>query len=272
MPNDLSQLDHPSDAPKGVDRRTLLKAGAWAAPVLVLTTAAPAMAASVETVPAAQLTATPGALTNAGLSGALGPLSWAGGTIAWSRSSPGDPTTASVSYTVSITGPDGVAHELITNSTNIVNGGSFPVSALSYGTAPLAAGAYTLTLTVFGNDVAKSATSTVTLVAPPVAVTSAASVIGGSGNKHSLTLTLTGPANTLVQIATTPTATTLSAAFPTSATIPVGGTFSVTRVANATGQTPGSVKFVLSGTNVVVTPSEIVKAIPVKSTEGTTYP
>lgn len=40
-------------ASKNVDRRTLLKAGAWAAPVLVLTTAAPAMAASYPVAPTA---------------------------------------------------------------------------------------------------------------------------------------------------------------------------------------------------------------------------
>lgn len=39
--NDAAPAAH-----KGVDRRTLLKAGAWAAPVLVLTTAVPAATAS----------------------------------------------------------------------------------------------------------------------------------------------------------------------------------------------------------------------------------
>jgi hypothetical protein len=43
---ELPNNDIARAASKGVDRRTLLKAGAWAAPVLVLTTAAPAMAAS----------------------------------------------------------------------------------------------------------------------------------------------------------------------------------------------------------------------------------
>jgi hypothetical protein len=43
---ELPNNDIARAASKGVDRRTLLKAGAWAAPVLVLTTALPAAAAS----------------------------------------------------------------------------------------------------------------------------------------------------------------------------------------------------------------------------------
>ncbi len=259
-------------AAKRVDRRTLLKAGAWAAPVLVLTTAAPAMAASIEPVPAAQLTVTSGPLTNAGVSGALGPLSWAGGTIAWSRSTPGQPTTASVSYTVSIVGPGLPTTTLVTSSTNIVNGGSFTVPALSYGAAGMAAGTYTITLTAIASDGSKSASSSVTLVAPPAAVTSAATVTGVTGNKHDVTVTLTGPVGTVVLIDTTLTNTTLSATFPTSGTIGAAGTFSVTRTANAVGQSPGTIVFAFSGTNVVVTPASITKNIPVKSTAGVVTP
>lgn len=166
---------------KSVDRRTLLKAGAWAAPVVLLTTAAPAMAASIEPVPTAQLTVTSGALTNATTPQALGPLTWAGGTIAWSRATPGQPTTASVSYTVAITGP-GVSTTLVTSATNIANGGSFTVPGLTWGTAPLAAGTYTITLTAFGSDGSKSATSSVTLSSSITAVGSA--TYQGAGNSR----------------------------------------------------------------------------------------
>lgn len=271
MSIDTPIRDTASTASKSVDRRTLLKAGAWAAPVVLLTTAAPAMAASIEPVPTAQLTVTSGALTNSGTGGALGPLSWAGGTIAWSRSTPGQPTTASVSYTVAISGP-GVSTTLVTSATNIANGSSFPVPGLTWGTAPLAGGTYTITLTAFGSDGSKSATSSVTLVAPPVQVTSAATVVGVSGNKHDVTLTLTGAAGTIVNISTTLTSTTLNNPFPTTGTIGAGGTFSVTRTANATGQTAGTIVFGLSGTNVVVTPASITKTIPVKSSVGVVTP
>lgn len=272
MSIDTPIRDTASTASKSVDRRTLLKAGAWAAPVVLLTTAAPAMAASIEPVPTAQLTVTSGALTNSGAGGALGPLSWAGGTIAWSRSTPGQPTTASVSYTVAISGPGVPSTTLVTSATNIPNGGSFAVPGLTWGTAPLAAGTYTITLTAFGSDGSKSATSSVTLVAPPVQVTSAATVVGVSGNKHDVTLTLTGAAGTIVNISTTLTSATLNSGFPTSATIGAGGTVAVTRTANATGQTAGTIVFGLSGTNVVVTPASITKTIPVKSSVGVVTP
>jgi hypothetical protein len=46
MSQDLSPLTGTADAPKGLQRRQVLKAAAWAAPVLVLTTAVPAASAS----------------------------------------------------------------------------------------------------------------------------------------------------------------------------------------------------------------------------------
>jgi hypothetical protein len=61
---ELPNNDIAPTASKGVDRRTLLKAGAWAAPVLVLTTALPAAAASTGVVTA---TLTQVAATNPGI-------------------------------------------------------------------------------------------------------------------------------------------------------------------------------------------------------------
>ena len=390
MTIDTPRRDFAKDiAGKHVDRRTLIKAGAWAAPVVVLTTAAPAMAASTEAVPAAQLTVTAAALTNSGIGGALGPLAWAGGTISWSRLTPGQPTTASVSYTVAIVGPGG-STTLVTSSTNIVNGGSFTVPAIPVlGTAPMTPGLYTITVTAFGSDGTKSASSNVTLVAvpvpvpaadltvvsngltgapfgpltwagatigwpsnaagepsiaavtytavltgpgglsipltsgsasitkngtftipaaaaqgtapmtpglytvtvtassigsktgtstvtvtspPPTAVAATATTVGASGNKHNVTVTLTGIVGTVVSIGTTPTNVTLSAPYPTSISIPLGGVYTVVREVNATGQTPGTIAFAFSGSNVVVTPSTITKAIPVKSKVGELTP
>jgi hypothetical protein len=194
---ELPAYDIAPTASKGVDRRTLLKAGAWAAPVLVLTTASPAMAASVEPVPSAQLTVASGTLTNAGTSDATGPIVWAGGTIAWSRSTPGQPTIASVGYTVSLTGPGGLSTTLVTNSTNIPNGATFTVPGLSYPSpaAALTAGTYTITLTAIGTDGNKSAQTSVILVARTITGTGTPTREGQS-NRYKLNATFTSDFST----------------------------------------------------------------------------
>jgi hypothetical protein len=184
MTIELPRTDADAETTKGLRRRQVLKAGAWAAPVIVLTAAAPAAQASPGPVPAAQLTVTAGALTNSGSGGALGPLVWAGGSIAWSRATPGQPTIAAVSYTVALTGPGGLNVTLVTSATNIANGGSVPISGLTYGTAPLAAGAYTITLTAIASDGSKSATSSVTLVAPAIITAVATATYQGQGNSR----------------------------------------------------------------------------------------
>lgn len=246
-------------ASKSVDRRTLLKAGAWAAPVLVLTTAAPAMAASGP-VPNTQIVVLSGALTNTGTAGVFGPLSWAGGSITWSRATPGEPTTARVSYTVILTGPSGTTTLVPATSTLLTNGKALNIGAIPYGAAGLPAGKYTVTITVVsgtGSNSSSSGSSSLALV------TSDATVVAAGGGKHNVTLTLTGPAGANVTIGATPTSVKLSASFPTSGVIDSNGTYSVTRTLNATGHTAGSIKFTLGGPNVVVSPSEISKPIPV---------
>jgi hypothetical protein len=254
-----------SASAKGVDRRTLLKAGAWAAPVLVLTTAAPAMAASIEPVPVAQLTVSSYSLSNLTNGGTPGPLLWNGGQIAWSSPGSGQPTTASVSYTVVLSAPGGQSITLATSATNLTKYGSFEVPAIPWGTKPLASGAYTVTLTAIGSDGTKSAVSNTITIASTVTA-SAPTVTPATGNKHTVAFVLTGPAGAQVNIATTPVDVMISTAFPTSVTIPNTGTFTVSGVANSTGKTAGTLEFGLTaGGGWIVTPASLGPvSVPVK--------
>lgn len=178
MPHDLSQFARPNDAPKGVDRRQLLKVGAWAAPVLVLTTASPAMAASTETVPAAQLTVE--AKTLSAVAAGVGPIRWAGGSILWTKVGTGDPTLAMVTYSVTLTGP-GLSTELYSGVRNIASGTKIEFAAIDSGTAPMAPGNYYVTITAVSNGNASAMSNTVTLVSTPVAVPAAElTILGGT--------------------------------------------------------------------------------------------
>ena len=250
---------------KSVDRRTLLKAGAWAAPVLVLTTAVPAMAASIEPVPAAQLTVSSYWLSNQTTGGTPGPLLWSGGQIAWSSPGAGQPTTASVSYTVVLSAPGGQSITLATSATNLTKYGSFEVPAIPWGTKPLASGAYTVTLTAIGSDGTKSAVSNIITIASTVTA-SAPTVTPTSGNKHTVAFVLSGPAGAQISIATTPVNVMISTAFPTNVTIPNSGSVTVSGVGNATGKTPGTLAFSLTAAaGWIVTPSSLGPvAVPVK--------
>jgi hypothetical protein len=251
---ELPNNDIARAASKGVDRRTLLKAGAWAAPVLVLTTAAPAMAASIEPVPKAQLTVSSYALSNLNNGGTPGPLSWAGGQISWSSPGTGQPTTASVSYTVVLSGPGGLSVNLATSATNI-----------SKYVKPLASGDYTVTLTAIGSDGATSATSnTLAIPVTPVATASTPTVAPSGGNKHSVSFVLTGTPGAVVQVSAVYTNASADTAFPPSVTIPVDGSITVSGIANATGKTSGSVAITLTGNGSIVTPTSLSAVIPPK--------
>lgn len=252
-------------ASKNVDRRTLLKAGAWAAPVLVLTTAAPAMAASVSSVPVAQLSVQSYSLSNLTNGGSPGPLLWNGGQIAWTSPGSGQPTTASVSYTVTLSGPGGLSVTLATSATNLTKYGSFEVPAIQWGTKPLASGSYTVTLTAIGSDGTKSATSNTITIASAVTA-SAPTVTPAQGNKHTVAFVLTGPAGAQVTITTTPVNVMISTAFPTSITIPASGSATVSGVCNSTGKTAGTIAFALSAAaGWTVTPSSLGPVtVPVK--------
>lgn len=178
MPHDLSQLARPNDAPKGVDRRQLLKVGAWAAPVLVLTTASPAMAASTETVDAAQFTVEAKALS--AVAAGVGPIRWAGGSILWTKVGTGDPTLAMVTYSVTLTGP-GLSTQLYSGVRNIASGTKIDFAAIDYGTAPMAPGDYRVTITALSNGSASAMSNIVTLVSTPVAVpASELTILGGT--------------------------------------------------------------------------------------------
>lgn len=150
------------DAERGphLDRRGLLKAGVWAAPVIVLATAAPARAASTGDVPIDDLVIQSYGLSDVSGQG-IGPLQWAGGQVEYEAA---DPATAMVSYTVVITLPDGSQETLTSGGLSIPAFGSAELTGpLTYGVAPMVAGDYTLTSTVYGSDGSKSAVDTVTL-------------------------------------------------------------------------------------------------------------
>lgn len=224
-------------ASKSVDRRTLLKAGAWAAPVLVLTTAAPAMAASIEPVPATQFTVTSGALTTTPTSAT--PLSWAGGKILWTAPTSGGPTSAMVSYTVILSGPPSFTSQtLYTDSANLSPGGSVDFPAGSYGSAQMPPGDYTITVAAVSDGTA-SASSTVRLVykVSISAFTGTATPGQGSNTSYALSFTVTNSSPTAVTVSVALGGTGFStnpspASFP-SLVVPAGG--SVTRpVAPAT--------------------------------------
>lgn len=253
---------------KGLDRRSLIKAGAWAAPALVMTVAAPAASASPGDVPTSELTASSYTVSNLNADGTPGPLSWAGGQIGWYSAPPsGEPTIATVSYTVVLSGPGGLSVALVpAGVANIPRYGAHDFSAVTWGTKPLASGNYTVTVTAVGTDGTVSAVSNTVTVASTVTASNP-TLTGVTGNKHRIDFTLTGPVGARVDIAATPTAAQLNPAFPASVTIPASGTIAVTATANATGQTPGSVNIGLSAaTGWIVNPTSFGPiTIPVKS-------
>jgi hypothetical protein len=224
---ELPNNDIARAASKGVDRRTLLKAGAWAAPVLVLTTAAPAMAASIEPVPAAQLTVTSGLLTVSATPAT--PLNWAGGKIVWTPPTSGGPTSAMVSYTVILSGPAGFTSEtLYTGSANLTAGGSVDFPAGSYGTAAVPPGQYTITVAAVSDGTASaSSTATVVYTVSISAFTGIATAGQGSNSTYALSFTVTnsGPIPVTVSVALGGTgfSTNPTPANFTSLVVPAGG-------------------------------------------------
>ncbi|MGN6219260.1 MAG: hypothetical protein ACTHNQ_07135 [Microbacterium sp.] len=145
---------------QGLSRRSVVKAAAWSAPVIVLAAAAPGVAASTGDVPIAVLEIQSYGVTDAGGQG-VGPLQWAGGQILYTA---GDPSVANVSYTIVAIFPDGTETTLRSGSVAIPAYGAAEITGpILYGEPPMPAGEYTLVSTVFGSDGAKSVTDTVTL-------------------------------------------------------------------------------------------------------------
>jgi len=150
-------------AGKQFDRRTLIKVGAWAAPALVLTTAAPAMAAS-GTVPKARLTLASNSIANSNTGGLRGPLVWGGGSIGYTRANKNELDVAIVAYTVIAAFPDGTTHSLKTGTAYIATGTAFSIDSITFAPQPTAAGTYRVTLTASGSGSSTtSAQSTITV-------------------------------------------------------------------------------------------------------------
>lgn len=252
-PNDTGSNDREA---RGLDRRQVLKAGAWAAPVLVAAVAVPAATASESAVPISQLSLQVYDIGNDNVGGTPGPVTWAGGQIGWWNPPAGSPALASVSYTVILTGPGGLNVPLLpAGVANIAAGQAHVFPAVTYGTKPMAGGPYTVTVTVFGSDGSTSGQKSVTLpAAPPPPVTAGYNVVPVTGNKHRVDLTLTGAAGTVVTIGVNSWNVNWNPALPGSATIGAGGTVTVNGTANATGKTPGGLNITLSAAG-GVTPS-----------------
>lgn len=233
---------------RGLDRRQLIKAGAWAAPALVAAVAVPAAVASAGAVPIAQLTVQAYDISNLNAGGTPGPLSWAGGQIGWWNAPQRAPTIATVSYTVILTGPGGLSVPLVAPGVaNITKGQAHVFAPVTYGAQPMAGGVYTVTVTVIASDGSSSAQKNVTLAAPPPAPVAASyAVTAASGNKHDVTLRLTGTPGTVVNIGVSSWSVKWTTAFPPTAAIAANGTVVVTATANATGQSPGGLNLTLS--------------------------
>ena len=130
----------------GVDRRRVLKAAAWSAPVIAIAVAAPAAAASTTPEITDEFTIQSYGVTDQGWSGKPGPLCWSGGQINWA--SPSQHTaTATITYAVTIFLPDGSSEQLAGPTSTVISPwGNVKVDAISWGTAPIPKGQYTVTL------------------------------------------------------------------------------------------------------------------------------
>lgn len=245
-PGRFDQVDR-----RAVSRRQLIRAGVWAAPVLVLTTAAPAAAASVVppgAVPVSQLTVQSNGLSDVRTGGTPGPLAWAGGRFTWASPGPGAPTLAPVSYTVVLTGPGGLNVSLVpAGVANVAPSGFHDLPAVTWGTKPMAAGVYTVTVTIISGTESKSAQSSVTVAASPPPPVAASLNVAPDNKKRVFTLTLTGTPFTVVTIGVSSSSNVhWNPAIPSTATIGSNGTMQVGGTAHATANTAGTASITLS--------------------------
>lgn len=150
----------------GLDRRQLLKIGAWSAPAVVLATAAPAAAASHETgtIPVAQINLFSYGIQEINAGGEhLGPINWSGGRIEYTGQWD-DPPTGTVAYSVIATGPGGFSQVLHPEDVAVIAlYGNHALAGVIFGTAPMAPGTYTVTTTAVGSDGSRSVQESVTL-------------------------------------------------------------------------------------------------------------
>jgi len=146
----------------GVDRRRILKAAAWSAPVIAVAVAAPAAAASGEVSIVAGLLIDVSDPTGSG--SGKGPIKWTGATITW----PADKAAAaSVSYKVDLTGPTGFTpmHLVLLSTVVLAPGGSRAVPGQNGigASSSMPAGTYTITLTVIADGETRLETASVVL-------------------------------------------------------------------------------------------------------------
>lgn len=141
-----------------IDRRQLLRAGAWAAPVIVLATAAPAAATSVDpasagtgNVPASALFVDAYSVSDLNGNGTHGPLSWAGGQVGYWNAVQGI-AVATFLWTAVLTKPGGTTLTIASGSGNVPVGQALVIPAQDVAQKPIAAGKYTLTLTIYGSQ------------------------------------------------------------------------------------------------------------------------
>ena len=146
----------------GVDRRRILKAAAWSAPVIAVAVAAPAAAASV---------APRQIVVNAGcMSSAFGFLGWTGATIQVVRpqGSTAPAQSVSVAYQAVLTGPSGFRERMLIDwtTTTVLEGATLKIRSDLKWYLYMQAGTYTLTLTAVADGVTQVAQTTVTLTTP----------------------------------------------------------------------------------------------------------
>lgn len=154
---------HGSDATgletdRAIDRRQLLRAGAWAAPVIVLATSAPAAAASANPVPnsgsanvlASALAVDAYSLYDLNSGGTHGPLGWSGGQVGYWSAVSGIPV-ATFTWTVIVTKPDGTSVTVASGVANVAAGSALTIPQREVLPKPLASGQYKLTLSIFGS-------------------------------------------------------------------------------------------------------------------------
>lgn len=149
-------------ATRAIDRRQLLKAGAWAAPAIVIAAAVPAASASVDPLPAGGDPTPAGTGTIAGgrLNGRLsvwnlnsngtpGPIGWNGQIGYWTDIQPDDPATGVLPYVVAVKAPGSTTWSTVASGAVTIvkyQGVDFPNA--EWGTDVMAAGTYTFRLVV----------------------------------------------------------------------------------------------------------------------------
>lgn len=129
----------------GVDRRRVLKAAAWSAPVIAIAVAAPAVAASTSPDIVNEFAIDAYTLSDLRQNGERGPLEWAGGHIGWWYS-PSGTAAVTVVYTAVLRLPDGTSQTLVPSTVVALGVSSqIVIPKIVWGAAPIPAGTYTVT-------------------------------------------------------------------------------------------------------------------------------